>query len=175
MNRVQKQDQVNEIRDRFSRMASAVVTDFRGLDVESATRLRDEFRKVGAEYKVIKNKLFSLAVKDAPFHGKLVDYLVGPTAVAWSYDDPAAPARVAVTFAKTNDKLRIKCAVVGTDVVDDKGVVMLSKMPGKNELLGTMLATFMAPAQSFVRLLAAGPTNFVYLLDARRRQMEEGK
>jgi large subunit ribosomal protein L10 len=175
MNRVQKQDQVNEIRDRFARMTSAVVTDFRGLDVESATRLRDEFRKVGAEYKVIKNKLFGLAVKDAPFHGKLVDYLVGPTAVAWSYDDPAAPARVAVAFAKTNDKLRIKCAVVGKDVVDDKGVISLSKMPGKNELLGTMLATFMAPAQSFVRLLAAGPTNFVYLLDARRRQLEEGK
>jgi large subunit ribosomal protein L10 len=172
MNRVQKQDQINEIRDRFSRMASAVVTDFRGLDVVSATRLRDEFRKVGVEYKVIKNKLFGLAVKDAPFHDKLVDYLVGPTAVAWSFDDPAAPARVAVSFAKTNDKLRIKCAVVGTDVYDDKGVVNLSKMPGKNELLGTMLATFMAPAQSFVRLLAAGPTNFVYVLDARRRQME---
>ena len=173
MNRVQKQDQINEIRDRFARMASAVVTDFRGLNVESVTRLRDEFRKVGVEYKVIKNKLFGLAVKDSPFHDKLVGHLVGPTAVAWSYDDPAAPARVAVTFAKTNDKLRIKCAVIGADVLDDKGVVSLSRMPGKNELLGTMLATFMAPAQSFVRLLAAGPTNFVYLLDARRRQMEE--
>jgi large subunit ribosomal protein L10 len=172
MNRVQKQDQINEIKDRFSRMASAVVTDFRGLNVESVTRLRDEFRKVGVEYKVIKNKLFSLAVKDAPFHGQLVDHLVGPTAVAWSYDDPAAPARVAVTFAKTNEKLRIKCAVLGSEVLDDKGVVSLSKMPGKNELLGTMLATFMAPAQGFVRLLAAGSTNFVYVLDARRRQLE---
>lgn len=172
MNREQKQAQINEIRDRFSRMASAVVTDFRGLDVESVTRLRDEFRKAGVEYKVVKNKLFGLAVKDAPFHDKLAGYLVEPTAVAWSYDDPAAPARVAVTFAKGNDKLRIKCAVVGTDVYDDKGVVSLSRMPGKKELLGTMLATFMAPAQGFVRLLAAAPTNFVYLLDARRRQME---
>jgi large subunit ribosomal protein L10 len=173
MNRVQKQDQINEIKDRFARMTSAIVTDFRGLDVESATKLRDEFRKVGVEYKVVKNKLFGLAVKDEPFHDKLADYLIGPTAVAWSYDDPAAPARVAVSFAKGNDKLHIKCAVVGTDVYDDKGVVNLSKMPGKNELLGMMLATFMAPAQSFVRLLAAGPTNFVYLLDARRRQMED--
>ena len=122
---------------------------------------------------MIKNKLFGLAVKDSPFHGKLVDHLVGPTAVAWSYDDPAAPARVAVTFAKTNEKLRIKCAVLGNEVLDDKAVVSLSKMPGKNELLGTMLATFMAPAQEFVRLLAAGSTNFVYVLDARRRQLEE--
>jgi len=173
MNRVQKQDQVNEIRDRFARMSSAVVTDFRGLDVDGATRLRDEFRKVGVEYKVVKNKLFGLAVKDSPFHDKLVGYLAGPTAVAWSYDDPAAPARIAVNFAKTNNNLKIKCAVVGTDVYDDKGVVSLSKMPGKNELLGMMLATFAAPAQSFVRLLAAGPTNFVYVLDARRRQLEE--
>lgn len=173
MNREQKREQVADIRERFSRMASAVVTDFRGLDVESMTALRDEFRKVGVDYKVIKNTLFGLAVKEETFVEALGPYLIGPTAVAWSYDDPAAPAKVAVGFAKKNDKLKIKCAVLDGEVLDSDSVIELSKMPGKEELMSTFLATLMAPAQGFVRLIAAAPTNFVYLLDARRRQLEE--
>lgn len=173
MNREQRTAQIAEIKEKFSKMSSAVVTDFRGLDVESMTILRDEFRKIGVDYKVIKNKLFGLAVKDERFYDSLVQYLKEPTAVAWSYDDPAAPAKVIVDFAKKNDKLKIKCAVLDGEVLDSAGVVNLSKMPGKNELLSMLLATFMEPATGFVRLLVAAPTNFVYLLDARRRQLEE--
>ena len=173
MNKEQKTAQVVEIKNNFSRMASAVLTDFRGVDVENMTALRDEFRKVGVEYKVIKNKLLGIASKEEGFHEGLMPYLKEPTAVAWSWDDPAAPAKVVVDFNKKNDKLKIKCAVVDGDVLDAQGVVALSKMPGKNELLATLLATFMEPATGFVRLLQAAPTNFVYLLDARRRQLEE--
>lgn len=172
MNREQKQEQVAAIQERFGRAASAVLADFRGLNVEAVTSLRDEFRKLGVEYRVVKNTLFDLAVKDEPYHDALAGYLAGPTAVAWSYDDPAAPARVIVAFAKTNEALAIKCAVLDGKVLDSEGVVELSKMPGKEELLSKLLATFMAPAQGFVRLLAAAPTNFVYLLEARRTQLE---
>jgi len=173
MNREQKQEQIADIRSRFGRMASAVVTDFRGLNVESMNTLRDEFRKVGVDYKVIKNTLFGLAVKDEPYSDALSGHLEGPTAVAWSYEDPAAPAKVAVNFAKTNEHLKIKCAVLDGSVLEGEEVINLSKMPGKDELLGSLLATFMEPAQGFVRLLAAAPTTFVYLMDARRRQLEE--
>jgi large subunit ribosomal protein L10 len=173
MNKQEKITQIEEIKDHFSRMASAVVTDFRGLNVESMTALRDEFRKVGADYKVIKNTLFSIAVKEEDYHKDLVEYLKNPTAVAWSYDDPAAPAKVVVDFRKKNDKLKIKCAVLDGKVLDENGVEALSKMPGKEELLGTLLATFIEPSTGFVRLLVAAPTNFVYLLDARKRQLEE--
>ena len=173
MNKEQKTAQIGEIKDNFSKMASAVLTDFRGVDVENMTALRDEFRKVGVEYKVLKNKLLGIAAKEEDFHDALVPYLKDPTGVAWSWDDPSAPAKIVVDFAKKNDKLKIKCAVVDGDVLDAQGVVALSKMPGKNELLATLLATFMEPATGFVRLLQAAPTNFVYLLDARRRQLEE--
>jgi len=173
MDRMQKQTQIEEIRGRFKKMASAVVTDFRGLDVESMTALRDKFREVDVDYKVIKNTLFGLAVKEEPYHEALSQHLNGPTAVAWSYEDPAAPAKVAVAFAKDNKNLKVKCAVLDGEILEGEAVVNLSKMPGKNELLGQLLATLMAPAQEFVRLLAAAPTNFVYLLDARRRQLEE--
>jgi large subunit ribosomal protein L10 len=173
MDKAQKVKQIAEIKENFSKMTSAVVTDFRGLDVETMTQLRDEFRKVGVEYKVIKNKLFDIAVKEESFHDAVVPYLKNPTAVAWSYDDPSSPAKVIVDFAKKHDALKIKCAVLDGDVLDEQGVIALSKMPGKNELLSSLLATFMEPATGFVRLLNAGSTNFVYLLDARKRQLEE--
>ncbi len=173
MNREQKQEQITDIQERFSRMASAVVTDFRGLDVESMNALREEFRKVGVDYKVIKNTLFGLAVKEEAYKADLEPHLEGPTAVAWSYDDPAAPAKVAVGFAKKNENLKIKCAVLDGEILDAPRVIELSKMPGKEELMSTFLATLIAPAQGFVRLVAAAPTNFVHVLDARRRQLEE--
>ncbi|MBN2803356.1 MAG: 50S ribosomal protein L10 [Deltaproteobacteria bacterium] len=173
MNKAQKTQEITEIKERFDRMASAVMTDFRGLNVEDMTILRDEFRKAGIDYKVVKNKLVQIAVKDESFHDAVQPYLINPTAVAWSYDDPASPAKVVIDFAKKHSALKVKCAVLDGKVLDEQGVVSLSKMPGKNELLGTLLATFMEPGTGFVRLLSAGATTFVYLLDARRRQLEE--
>ncbi len=174
MDRVQKQAEIEAIQGRFSRMASAVVTDFRGLDVESINELRREFDKVeGIEYKVVKNTLTKIAIKEEGYAKDLDEYLVGPTAIAWSYEDPVAPARVAVGFTKDHDDLKIKCAVLDGSVLDESGVTQLSKMPGKDEIKSQLLATFMAPASSFVRLLAAAPTDFMYLMDARKRELEK--
>jgi len=173
MNREQKREEVAGIKDRLERMVSAVLTDFRGLNVESMTQLRDEFRKVGVEYRVVKNTLLEMAAKEMPYHEGLTTHLAGPTGVAWSYDDPAAPAKVVVGFAKDHEQLKIKCAVLEGELLEGEKVIDLSRMASREELLGKLLATFMAPAQGFVRLLAAGPTNFVCLLDARRRQLEE--
>jgi large subunit ribosomal protein L10 len=169
--RAQKQSQVAEIQDRFGRMASAVLTDFRGLDVESINQLRREFDKAEVEYKVVKNTLVKRAVGEEGFAEKLSPYLAGPTAIAWSYEDPVAPAKVAADFSKTHEKLKIKCAVLDGEVLKESDVIMLSKMPGKDEIKAQLLATFMAPAQQMVRLLAAAPTNFVYLLDARKNAL----
>lgn len=171
MDRTQKQEQIELIGDRFSRSAAAVLTDFRGLDVESMNALRAQFRAEGIEYKVVKNTLIQKAVKDEAFAESLDPHLVEPTAVAWAYDDPVAPARVAVNFAKDNEDLRVKCAVLDGDVLDPEAVKRLSKMPGRDEIRAKLLATFMAPAQGMVRLLAAAPTNFMYLLDARKREL----
>jgi large subunit ribosomal protein L10 len=173
MDRVQKETQVAEIKDRFGRMASAIVTDFRGLDVETLNSLRREFDKVSIEYKVVKNTLVMRAVGDEGYAEKLSGYLAGPTAIAWSYEDPVAPAKVLADFTKTNEKLKIKCAVLDGQILSAPQVVQLSKMPGKNEIKAQLLATFMAPAQTMVRLLAAAPTNFLYLLNARKSALGE--
>ena len=174
MDREQKKAEVTAIQDRFGKMASAVVTDFRGLDVESMNALRREFGKVeGTEYKVVKNTLVKLAIKDQEYSENLSEHLVGPTAIVWSYEDPVAPAKVVTDFQKTNEKFKIKCAVLDGEVLDEAGVAKLSKMPGKDEIKSTLLATFLAPAQSFVRLISAAPTNFMYLLEARKRELGE--
>jgi large subunit ribosomal protein L10 len=168
MDRTTKENEVAAIQDRFGRMAAAVLTDFRGIGVESINQLRNEFRDVNVEYKVVKNTLVKLAVSEEGYADSLTEHLVGPTAVAWSYEDPVAPAKVVADFAKTNDKLKIKCAVLDGEVLDEAAVIRLSKMPGKDEIKSQLLATFMAPAQGMVRLFAAAPTNFVYLLSARK-------
>ena len=173
MHRTQKETEIAEIKDRFDRMAAAVLTDFRGLDVESLNSLRRKFGEAeGIEYKVVKNTLVKIAIQEEGYAGNLAQHLQGPTAIAWSYEDPVAPAKVVVDFAKDNEKLKIKCAVVDGDVLDESGVAQLSKMPGKDQIKSQLLATFMAPAQGFVRLINAVPTNFVCLLDARKRELE---
>lgn len=171
MERAQKQSQVAEIQDRFGKMASAILTDFRGLDVESINSLRREFDKVDVEYKVVKNTLVKRAISEEGYADGLADYLAGPTAIAWSYEDPVAPAKVVADFAKTNDKLKIKCGVLDGEILEEAQVISLSKMPGKDEIKSLLLATFMAPAQTMVRLLAAAPTNFMYLLNARKNEL----
>ena len=171
MDRVQKQIQVTEIQDRFGKMAAAVLTDFRGLDVESINQLRREFDKAEVEYKVVKNTLVKRAIGDEAYAEGLSGHLTGPTAIAWSYEDPVAPAKVVADFARTNEKLKIKCAVLDGEVLDVLRVIALSKMPGKDEIKAKLLATFMAPAEQMVRLLAAGPTNFVHLLNDRKESL----
>jgi len=173
LERTQKDIQVDEIKNRFGKMASAIMTDFRGINVETLNSLRREFDKVDIEYKVVKNTLVMRAIGEEAYAEKLSGYMEGPTAIAWSYEDPVAPAKVIADFVKTNDKLKIKCAVLDGQVLSEAQVIQLSKMPGKNELKSQLLATFMAPAQTMVRLLAAGPTSFLYLLNARKNALGE--
>jgi large subunit ribosomal protein L10 len=172
MDRATKDVQIGEIKARFDKMTAAVFLDFKGMTVEHVTTLRAEFRKAGVEYKVVKNTLVKHALKDTPFKQKLDDVLVGMTGIAWSYEDPAAAAKVVKAFKKSpaGEKLQIKAGLIEGSVLDAKGVEdQLATMPGKNELRATLLATLQAPLQQFVALLAAPAQNFVYLLAAKER------
>src|SRR5262249_13107257 len=89
---------IGEVKARFDRATSAVLLDYKGMTVETATKLRAQFRKVGVEYKVVKNTLVKQALKESAYHGKLDDVLVGMTGIAWSYEDPSAAAKVVKAF-----------------------------------------------------------------------------
>ena len=167
MERAGKDKIVDFVKERMARMTSLVLTDFRGLTVADVTTLRDEFRKVGVEYRVVKNTLVKLAIKGTPIES-IAKYLVGPTGLAWAYEDPSAAAKVIKAFKKTNDKLQAKCGVIESEVLTAKQVDdVMATMPGKQEVRAMLLATLQAPAVDLVRLLQAPAQNFAYLMQAK--------
>jgi large subunit ribosomal protein L10 len=171
MNKTEKTGLIDELKERFGASSSAVLVSFQGMDVASVTKLRDEFRKNGVYYRVVKNTLVKKALAGTSHVDALSKSLRGMTGIAWSYDDPSAAAKVVTAFKKDNAKLQVKAGLIESSVLDDKGVEnTLATMPGKNELRGMLLATFQAPLQNFVMLLNAPAQNLAYALDAKRRK-----
>src|SRR3546814_19013423 len=127
MVRSHKTDAVAQLNAFFNEVGVVVVTRNLGLTVAQSTTLRSKMRDAGASYKVAKNRLAKLALKDTDYVG-LEEFLNGPTALAWS-TDPVAAAKAAVDFAKTNDKLEIDGGSLGAHVLDQAGVRGLAPMP----------------------------------------------
>jgi large subunit ribosomal protein L10 len=170
MERADKEVVIGEVKQRFDRMTSAVFLDFKGLNVAVVTKLRDEFRKAGVEYRVVKNTLVRHAIKHHKWASKLDDTLTGMTGIAWSYEDPSAAAKVVKAFRKEkeHEALKIKAGLIEGQVLNAEGVEnQLATMPGKNELRASLLATMAAPMQQFLQQLNAPGQNFVYLLKAK--------
>lgn len=166
MNSTEKNASIESLKTRLANAQSLVIADFRGLTVDSDNKLRREFRSVGCEYQVVKNTLLGKAVKGTPME-VLEPLLAGPTAIAFSIEDPSAPAKVATKVAKAESKFVIKGGYIDGKLLDAKGVESLSTLPGKAEARATFLATLLAAPQNFLRLLNAAPQNFAYLLAAR--------
>jgi large subunit ribosomal protein L10 len=173
MERDTKTEHIGQIRARFDKMTAAVFLDYKGMTVEHATKLRDEFRKAGVEYKVCKNTLVKQALKGESYVDKLSPALRGMTGIAWSYEDPSAAAKVVKAFKKdaAGEKLQIKAGLIEGSVLDGNAVEnQLATMPGKDELRAMLLATLQAPLQKFVALLQAPAQNFVYVLSAKEKK-----
>ncbi len=172
MNSQQKTETVAELQETLSKVASIIVTDFRGLTVEEANQLRREIRKADCQYRVVKNTLFKLAIAGTDMEG-LSPFFKGPCSIAYSFNDPVAPAKVIDKFASTIKHLKVKAGYLDGDVLDEGKVKNLATMKGKDELRAEFLMTLLAPAQAFVRLLAAAPQNFMYLLKAKEEKTNE--
>lgn len=151
MDRSQKTESVAELNEVFGRAGVVVVTRNLGLSVAQSTDLRAKMREAGASYKVAKNRLAKLALKDTDYTG-LGEYLTGPTALAYS-EDPVAAAKAAVEFAKTNDKLEIVGGSMGSQVLDSAGIKALASMPSLDELRGTLIGLINAPATKIARIV----------------------
>ncbi|MCB2047631.1 MAG: 50S ribosomal protein L10 [Novosphingobium sp.] len=153
MDRSQKVESVAQLNAVFNEVGVVVVTRNLGLSVAQSTELRSKMREAGASYKVAKNRLAKLAIADTDYTG-LGDMLTGPTALASSVD-PVAAAKVAVDFAKTNDKLEIVGGSMGTQVLDAEGVKALASMPSLDELRGKLVGLLNAPATKIAQLSTA--------------------
>ena len=141
-----KKTVVADIKDKFDRAKCVVAED---------TALRNEFRKNGCEYAVLKNTMIDLAVKEQGWEGDMKPHLNGPTAVAFSYDDLVAPAKVVKTFMDKSKKLTIKCGVCDGDFLDENGVKALADLPSKEVLIAKIMGSMMSAVSKFVYVVEA--------------------
>jgi large subunit ribosomal protein L10 len=153
MNRSEKTDAVAALNATFSEAAVVVVTRNLGLTVAQSTDLRNKMRDAGASYKVAKNSLAKIALKDTQYVS-VSDLLTGPVALATS-TDPVAAAKIAVEFAKTNDKLEIVGGAMGDTVLDVDGVKALASLPSLDELRAKLIGLVQAPATKIAQVVVA--------------------
>ena len=153
MDRSQKAESVASLNAVFNEAGVVVVTRNLGLSVAQSTNLRNKMRDAGASYKVAKNRLARLALKDTDYAG-IEEHLTGPTALAYSVD-PVAAAKAVVDFAKTNDKLEIVGGSMGSVVLNAEGVKALASMPSLDELRGRIVGLVNAPATKVAQLVNA--------------------
>lgn len=167
----QKQKISEDLHTRFSKSAIVILTDYKGLDVTAVSELRRELRKENIEYQVVKNTLLTRAAEETDV-AVIKDHFKGPSAVALSYDDPVAPAKVLTKFAEENDKLEIKIGVMNGKVLDLSEIKALSMLPSREVLLGQLLSVLNGVPTSFVRVLAEVPRSFLNVLTAIKDQKE---
>ncbi|MEW6725332.1 MAG: 50S ribosomal protein L10 [Bacillota bacterium] len=172
--REDKKQVVQEIVERLQRAQSAVFVDYRGLNVAQDTILRRRLREAGVEYRVLKNTMINLAASQLGIDG-LAPHLEGPTAVAFGYDDPVAPAKILAEFVKENklDKLTVKTGILEGKVIGVEEVKRLADLPSREVLLAQVLAGIQAPLTSLVSVLQAPLRNMAYGLEALRKQRAE--
>jgi large subunit ribosomal protein L10 len=152
MDRSQKADLVDELKQVFTETSVVVVTRNLGLTVAQSTDLRLKMRDAGAQFKVAKNRLALIAL-DGSRYQPIGDLLKGPTALATS-TDPVAAAKVAVDFAKTNDRFEIVGGAMGDTVLDVNGIKALAALPSLDELRATLVGLIQAPASKIARTVA---------------------
>jgi large subunit ribosomal protein L10 len=152
MDRSQKSDLVDELKNVFTETSVVVVTRNHGLTVAQSTDLRLKMRDAGAQFKVAKNSLALIALEDTRYK-PIGDLLKGPTALATS-EDPVAAAKVAVEFARTNDKFEIVGGAMGDTVLDVNGIKALAELPSLDELRAIIVGLIQAPATKIARTVS---------------------
>ncbi|MEK7713314.1 MAG: 50S ribosomal protein L10 [Deltaproteobacteria bacterium] len=153
MEKKKKEDEVSELREKFSRANAAILGDYRGLTVSQIDKLRNSLRNVSGELRVAKNTLARIASKGTGIE-KIESHLKGPTAIILSYSDQAAVAKALTAFAKEQDKFKIRVGVLGNTVLDVNGIKALAELPGLDQLRANILGLIQAPASKLARLMA---------------------
>ncbi len=149
-----KQVVVNEIKEKVSKASSIVLVDYRGITVEEDTNLRKKLREAGVEYKIYKNTMVRFAIKDTEFEG-LSEYLEGPTAFAFSYDDPTLPGRLLNDEVKNIEAVSFKAGVLDGTLYDEKGMQAVASIPSRDVLLSRLLGSLQGPMGAFARVIKA--------------------
>jgi large subunit ribosomal protein L10 len=170
--RPEKAGKVAELKDLLSSSKGAVLVDYCGLTVAEDTELRSKMREAGVKYMVAKNTFIRIAAKEAGVEG-LDFYLEHNTAVAFSAEDPVAPAKILNDFSKDHKALEIKAGILDGKVIALDEVKALAELPSRDELLAKLVGSMQAPISGLVNVLQGTIRNFVYTLEAVRQKKEQ--
>lgn len=170
MDRAAKRELVMTLHDVFKDTGVVVVAHYAGMTVAQMTDYRGRIKAAGGKVKVAKNRLAKLALKDTDFDG-IADLFKGPTCLAYS-KDPIAAAKIAVTYAKTNDKLVILGGAMGKTVLDADAVKALAALPSLDELRATLIGLLNAPATKIARTVMEPGAQLARVIQAKAAQGE---
>lgn len=151
-----KKEKVEKLTEMLKNAASGVLVDYKGITVEEDTKLRKELREAGVIYFVEKNTILRFAMNNAGLEA-ITNVLEGTTAIAVSNDDQTAPARILGKFSEEckDEKFHLKAGFIGSDIYDEAGVKVLSKIPSKDVLLAQLVGSLQGPIQKLAATLQA--------------------
>jgi large subunit ribosomal protein L10 len=165
--REQKAQEITTISEKFGRSKAAFLVDFKGMDVESVTKLRKSLRPAESEMKVVRNTLALRALSDHPdMKAALENEFVGTNAIVFAYNEPTAAAKALKEFGKDVEVFQIKSGAMDGRRLSEAAIKQLAELPGKDELRGMLLGTLAAPMTKFLGTMQAVPGGFARALNA---------
>jgi len=171
MKRTEKEQIVAEVADLMSNSTGLFFTDFAGMTVAQSNELRREFQKSRVKYQVVKNTLIKKALLTFSSDQAAFNYMVGQTGIAFSNDDPTAPAKVLKKFFDKNKKPVTKAFIVEKQVFDGKRLAEFASMPSKPEMIGAILGSLQSPIAGIAGAISAVMRDLVSVLEAVEKKL----
>ncbi len=165
MNKNEKAEKVSQVKELIENSTALYITDYEGISVGDISEIRNQFRKEGVKYKVLKNTLFKRALDESGMYEKLADHLVGMTGFAFADENLVAPAKIIKKYFDDNKKFALKACYLENQYFEGSQLDQLASLPSKNEIIAGILGSINAPVSGIVGAIGAVMRDLVSVID----------